>query len=295
MGRRSFAGLVLGATFGALSAIGCSVTTADLPRPGTCDPFELTAVDPAPDSQGIAPDVVPALTFNDFPDPDTIDVSTVLLFTGFYYHTGRYWVDLVDRRAFFRPSGQLGMGLGYTLSLRPGIRSLRGCQLDGTSTVPGSPGGSNQSPTFRFQIVAPGARRNPSPLTLPATSFGQLMGILSSHCAGGACHLGTGDALPPDGLCASSPAGGLSLCARDARDAMVGVPSRQVSRLVLVVPHDSARSYLLRKIIGAPPVVGHVGVPDDTLSQDDQRAIADWIDTGAPGAPESAEANDGGI
>jgi hypothetical protein len=84
--------------------------------------------------------------------------------------------------------------------------------------------------------------------------------------------------------------GRLSLCAAEARDKLVGEPSRQIARLVRVAPQDSARSYLLRKLIGAPPVVGHLGVPNDDLSQDELRTLQSWIDTGAQQPPPAVDA-----
>jgi hypothetical protein len=249
----------------------------------------LTAVSPAPDVQEVPPDVVPALTFNDFADPDTVDGSTFLLFTGLFYHTGRYWVDLVEKKAYFRPSGPLTMGLGYTLAIMPGIRSLRGCALQRDLPLLGAAG--TDTLTVRFNIVDPGTVRPPTPVPAPAATYPQVAGVFAAHCAGAACHLNGAETPSQAGGCAPAPAGGLSLCERDARDALVGIPSRQVSRLVLVTPRDSSRSYLLRKIIGAPPVVGHIGVPNDNLSQDDEHVIEDWIDRGAL----PAQPNDGAL
>ena len=63
---------------------------------------------------------------------------------------------------------------------------------------------------------------------------------------------------------------------------MVGVISKQVSRLAIVAPRDSARSYLLRKLLGAPPVTGHQGPPEDALADAELVALQSWIDSGAP-------------
>jgi hypothetical protein len=88
--------------------------------------------------------------------------------------------------------------------------------------------------------------------------------------------------------CLTAPAAGLSLCDREARGALVDVPSRQVSRLDLVKRNDSARSYLLRKLLPgdtddrpAPGALGHRDPPGAPLPTDDLRLIARWIDTGA--------------
>ena len=83
-------------------------------------------------------------------------------------------------------------------------------------------------------------------------------------------------------------AAGLSLCAADAWNALVGVPSRQVDELRLVEAGDSARSYLLRKLLpasaGGGPITGVSGQrepPGEPLPEDQLRLIAAWIDGGA--------------
>ena len=78
----------------------------------------------------------------------------------------------------------------------------------------------------------------------------------------GGCHLDDDDGA--DGGCAgAAPAAGLSLCAAEAWAALVDVPSRQTDALRLVEPGDSARSYLLRKLLPATadggPIAGVVG------------------------------------
>jgi hypothetical protein len=256
----------------------CSVSDGDLPRPGTCKPFELVDLMPAPDSVDVPPDIIPAVTFNDFPDPDTISLSTVVLYTGFFYHTGHYWVDLVERRAFFQPSGELALGLGYSLVLKAGIRSMRGCDLE--MPTAGSGASSSRVYAVRFQTLDPGADRHPQPVP-PSASYGQVVDLFGAHCAGSSCHLDSGRSPTAPEACLAEAAGSLSLCARDAHAGLVGVPSRQVIRLARVAPRDSARSYLLRKLIGAPPIVGHAGAPEDELSTDDLHIIQSWIDGGA--------------
>ena len=291
--------LVCGLAAAAVPA--CSVPTSELPHPGTCGALQLVEVVPAPNAVDVPGDVVLSLTFNDFPNPDTIDAGTMVLFTGFYYHTGTYWVDLVDRRALYRPSGWLMPDLGYTLVVRPQIRSLRGCKLEAPAALPG--GTRPDLYTFRFTIAAPGTGVPPSPPEPPPppATYGEVVELFAQHCAGSACHLDTSEgktsADPASCLPEVIAGGRLSLCARDARQDLVGVPSRQIARLVRVAPQDSSRSYLLRKLIGAPPVVGHLGVPGDQLSQHELRRVQSWIDTGArgPAAPADGAAPDSGV
>ena len=108
-----------------------------------------------------------------------------------------------------------------------------------------------------------------------------MVGLFGGHCAGGGCHLSRTGTPGSDAACPDTPAGALSLCARDAYDQLVGVPSVQAGRLVRVAPQDSSRSYLLRKLVGAPPLVGHTASPQNGLSRDDLLAVEAWIDTGA--------------
>lgn len=253
----------------------CSAPT-QAPRPGTCDPFKIVNFSPGSGAVDVLPDVTMAVTFNDFPDPDTVDVSTFQLFTGLFYHTGRYWVDLIGRQALFQPSGPLSLGLGYTVVVEPAIHSLRGCQLEAPSSTSDGMYPSSYSVMFRTIEQQP----SPPPV-VPPPAFADMVSLFGGHCAGGGCHLYGVIAPTDDAACSDTPAGALSLCARDAHGALVGVPSLQVNRLVRVVPRDSSRSYLLRKLLGAPPVVGHAGRSQNDLSADDLRTIEAWIDAGA--------------
>ena len=66
------------------------------------------------------------------------------------------------------------------------------------------------------------------------------------------------------------------------------MPSRQDNQLQRVEAGDSARSYLLRKLLPASPsggpiagVYGQREPPGEPLPEDQLRAIATWIDSGA--------------
>ena len=130
-----------------------------------------------------------------------------------------------------------GGRLGYSLHLRPALSSLSGCP--GTSediefiTGPGPAGGTPTAAgrircrsadlhhPLRGRRVSPGGRERRR--RLPA-----------------------------------APAAGLSLCAPESWDQLVAVPSRQDDRLQRVEAGDSARSYLLRKLLPRHPL----GRPD---------------------------------
>jgi hypothetical protein len=218
---------------------------------------------PRPNDVGVPTDVVFRITFDDYPDPDTVRSDSVLLTTGFFWVPGTYGVDLIGKAAIVRPISWLSPDLGYSLHLRPALASLSGCP------------GTSEEVEF---ITGAGPAGAPTPETPP---FEQVQAIFDSRCAGG-CHLTDGNA-----GCVSPAAADLSLCATDAWASLVAAPSHQTDRLRLVEPGDSARSYLLRKLLSTPEgarlpgVAGHRDPPGAPLSEPELRLIAAWIDGGA--------------
>ena len=211
-------------------------------------------------------DVVFRITFDDYPDPDTVRSSTLLLTTGYFWVPGTYGVDLIGKAAVMRPIRSLVPELGYALHLRPALSSLAGCA-----------GGSAD---IEFVTASGAAGVEPPP---PPKFDEAIQPIFEARCGGG-CHLGPDDALG----CLPSPAADLSLCAADSWTRLVGAPSQQTDQLKLVQPGDSARSYLLRKLLPAdtasgriPGVAGQREPPGEPLSEDQLRLIAAWIDAGA--------------
>ena len=180
---------------------------------------------------------------------------------------GSYGTDMIAKTAVMRPISRLTPGLGYSLHLRPALSSLAGC-----------PGTSEE-----IEFITGDGPSGDTPQ--PPATFDSVQRILGARCAGAGCHLAAGDA--GDG-CLAAPAAGLSLCAPEAWDQLVAVPSRQDSQLQLVEAGDSARSYLLRKLLPAKPsggpiagVYGQREPPGEPLLEDQLRAIATWIDGGA--------------
>ena len=241
------AALVLAASLSAgLGA--CSAPTEETPRPGTCDPFQIVNFSPGSGAVDVPPDVTVAVTFNDFPDPDTVDISTFRLFTGLFYHTGRYRVDLIGRQALFQPSGPLSLGRGYTIVVEPMIHSLRGCQLEAPS--PTSDGMHPISYSVMFQTI----EQQPSPPpVVPIPAFADVVSLFGGHCAGGGCHLDGVVAPTDDAACPDTPAGALSLCARVGFAPLLGFSSLGGTLRGGGGPGCFSRSYLLRKLLGAPP------------------------------------------
>jgi len=218
---------------------------------------------PPPGNDGVPTDTAIRVTFSDFPDPDTISVSSMLLTSGFFRVPESYRVDMLTRSVLMTPISDLTADVGYAVTVTRGVRSLAGCSAPTvhTSFITGDgPIGTGRPPSPTFADIAP---------------------IFSARCAGG-CHAA------PDGTCLDAPVAGLSLCPTEARAALVDVPSRQLSDIALVVPYNAGRSYLIRKIVpatpGGGPVPGTFGQrepPDAPLPDDQIRAISDWIDGGA--------------
>src|SRR3569623_2444 len=242
---------------------GCSVTTNEEPRQGACTPFQLGSLTPDCASD-VRTDTKFGYSFTDFPDPDSAINANFGVVSGPYYYTAHEAADLSGRAIVFKPTASLPAGLGFTLAMSGRISSLRGCPL--TPPPPDLPGGKPAgSYYFAIHTVEPNVDLPAEPPAPPAATFSQVLDVMAQHCAGAGCHL---DAA---GGCLPAPGGGLSLCAAQAFDALVSVPSRQVSRLAIVVPRDSSRSYVLRKLLAAPPVAGHQGPPDDSLPEDELR------------------------
>jgi hypothetical protein len=223
----------------------------------------VAAWSPPGSAAGVPTDVILAVTFSDYPDPDTVGELSMLLTTGVFRVPESYRVDLADKAVTMTPDGVLNTDLGYTVTVMPNVASLAGCS---------GPGGERRFTT------GDGPANPPSP-AVPALA--DVQAIFTAQCAGG-CHADT------SGGCLAAPFAGLSLCAAEAHDALVDVPSREVSSLALVAPLDSARSYLLRKLLpataGGGPIPGTLGQrepPGPPLPPDQLRTIAAWIAGGA--------------
>ena len=262
--------LAVAALMAVASATSCSYTSDETPYPGACAPLVPIAWTPPGDSVDVPTDVIIKVKFNDYPDPDGVRSGALLLTTGFFWIPGTYGVELIDKQATFRPWRPLVSQLGYTIHLRPAIGSLAGCP------------GTVVEREFR---TGDGPVGVPEP---PTVTLAEVQDIFDRRCGGGGCHLDT-TAGPGETGCLAAPAAGLSLCAPHAWAALVQVPSRQTAALPLVDSGDSARSYLLRKLLPATadegPIAGVVGQrepPGPPLPDAELRAVAAWIDAGAP-------------
>jgi len=242
-----------------LGAAGCNSYPTDVtPYPGLCPKMYVADWSPPEGAVDVPVDATIKVTFSDYPDPDSVGEPSMLLTTGVFRLPETYRVDLADKAVTMRPDGVLDTDLGYTVTVTQNVVSLAGCS-------------------------GPTTGQHASNLLTPAAPpLANVQAIFDASCAGSSCHI------DPSGGCLAAPYGGLSLCAAEARDALVDVPSREVGSLALVAPLDSARSYLLRKLLpataGGGPIPGTLGQrepPGPPLPADQILTIAAWIDGGA--------------
>ena len=253
------------------AAAGCSDAVRHDPVPrGPAAPLQPGHLDSrAGTASGRRPISEFAIVFDDYPDPDTFGSDTLLLTTGFYWVPGAYRVDLMraDRR-----------------------HDDRGAGSPATSATPS---------TWRRPAVAGGVRDRPTPPAVPDRRS-RRRARPDPHAPFGR---GAGDVrdplqrrgLPPVGpgtaaVACTAPAGGLSLCAEEAWDALVDVPSRQEVGCGWCGPATPpaatcSASCCLRLPDGAPP--SHRGRPPEPARRSPlgprpaPRPVAAWIDAGA--------------
>jgi hypothetical protein len=219
---------------------------------------------PPADGAGVPTDIVISVSFTDYPDPDTVGLGSMLLTTGVFRVPETYHLDLASKTVTMTPTGPLVTRLGYSVSVLAALRSLAGCAA---------------MPELVSFVTGDGAAGRSAPIVPTLSS--DVQPIFDSRCAGN-CHA------DGSGGCLATPVSGLSLCAAEARDALVGAPSREVSGLLRVAPGDSARSYLLRKVLPAtagggpiPTTLGEREPPGAPLTATELATIAAWIDGGA--------------
>jgi hypothetical protein len=251
----------------AVAASACSKPTDDQPYPGACAPLRALHFQPSGGEEDVPRNEPVQVRFDQYPDPDSATLGGLIVMTGPFYHPGEIHLDLIEKTITYAPAGGWRPALGYSIDVRAGLVSLQGC-----AALP-------EQRVFRSASAAPA----PAPPATP-TPYSAVQPIFASRCAGAACHRATAD---QGGGCLTTPAAGLSLCDADALSALVNVPSSQVTRLHLVEPLDSSRSYLLRKLLPgdtpdrpAPTTLGHRDPPGDPLSNAELHAVASWIDDG---------------
>jgi hypothetical protein len=270
-------------------AAACSSTTSDpVFDVASSAPlsFAVTA-DPPPTAQGIYRDATIRVVIDDYPDPNTVDFAGVQLRSGKNAFDGTLSVDLVGRAILFKPRSLLEAGLTYELVITPKMHAL-----DGRA--------AHSEKVFE---IAVGPDVNPSPPAPPApVTWAADLAVTIGGCAP-FCHSPVGKR---NNL--RNPTRGLDLTGdpHDTRLGLVYAPSVGLAgtpyQLNRVTPHDSARSVLVRKLIGGNAHASSKDPPYPEMQVDGRRMpilldenapapnplddatirlVQDWIDQGA--------------
>jgi hypothetical protein len=216
-------------------------------------PFTVVAAAPTADATGVPLDQPVDVYFSDLLDPDSATRDNFILRSGTTQFTGGFQVDLIDRRLRYRPARLLQPHLEMRVLVGQHLRTLDGREL-GADLEYGFATGT-----------ALGGDEPPQPVLLD-----EVAPLLATRCAG--CHEGAGAYR------------GLVLVDADAAFAgLVGRASVERPEMLLVAAGDHARSYLVRKLLDAPGIVGDRMPPPDAAPLDAValRRLADWIDEGA--------------
>ena len=185
------------AAVSAAALAACSATTDRVPYEGNCPPFELLTTSPSSNASDVPTNTDVTLYYSDFPDPETVNVDSIVLTSSRYRWTGHYNVDLVDKKIRFRPASPLQPNLTYTVTVFKNLGSLQGCTPS-----------RDERRFFR-------TGSQPGPIPGPATApFADVLAIFGRSCAGATCHR------PPEpsgpGPCTSKAPKDLSLCDAEA-------------------------------------------------------------------------------
>jgi hypothetical protein len=203
--------------------------------------LEVSTV-PPPDGDGkIVRDALLRVSFDDYPDPDTAQFGPLLLRSGNATFDVLMRVDLTGRAITVQPRSLLAPDTQYELVLGAELRALSGRTLGQTQVAALS--------------VGSGLNPSPSPSPTPVTFETDVYPLLSS-CAP-YCH--TRDRCPGRTPPNRNPSRDLDLAGdpTDPKLGLIDVPAVSLrdtdNPLRRVQPFDSARSVLLRKILGGDP------------------------------------------
>jgi hypothetical protein len=241
-----------------------------------------------PNGEGAAPNALIRIVCDDYPDPDAVAFGTVLLRSGRVNLDADLRVDLPGRAILLQPRAPLEPQTSYEVFVAPQVRALDGREVGGAGATAQLTVGTTLAP--------------PPQKPARVTWNDQVQGLLMD-CAP-FCHAPEDASGRP-----RAPARQLDFTRSpdDPIFGLIGVLSVGLSGtpypLARVVPGDSARSALLRKVLGgdrrlasedAPypemrvdgrrmPLPLNDGDPPPPPLRDDQvRLLQQWIDDGAP-------------
>ena len=232
---------------------------------------------PQPGGSGVYRNSRFVLTFDDYPDPDTLPFGAVALTSGSALFDATVRVRLVDRAIEVRPRSLLWPNNLYLLSVS-GIGSI----------------GGRHVPDAGLGVrIGVGGELAELPSEPPPPQWADVRPHLEG-CAVAGCHTQRDGKAPARNLVLDGDP-------RDSIYGLIGVPAlsrRDTSaRLARVAPGDAARSVLLRKLLGGDPSEAEAGErwpkmaidgvrmppwPAPPLDEATLHLIEAWIDGGAP-------------
>lgn len=184
---------------------------------------------------------------------ERLEYDQIQLFAGRLRLAVSLSTDLLERRVRITPSNLLRPELRHQVRISADLRGLDGSTL------------GDEPQTFEFTTGTSTAELVPTGLLLVTAE--DLQPLWNRRCVG--CHGRAGRA----GVDLSSP--------KSAIASLRNVAS-QGSTLLRVRPGDHARSYLLRKLLGGPGIIGYRMPPEGApVTTDQLRDVAAWIDGGA--------------
>lgn len=229
------------------------------PLPGPTG-FAVTGSTPGNDATGVLLGAPVIVTFNDYPDPATTITSAVVLRSMGGSNPGEITadarVDLIDKTLIVVPQAALEASTNYQLTLTTTVASLRQRTLSNDVTI-----------SFTTGQTGGGGLPAPPQRTL-AVDIQPIWNDATDGCVRPGCHD------------AASASAGLVLETGSTAGNLIRVLAGEVD-LDRVRPGDPAASYLLRKVLGTPDIVGGRMPIGRVLPPNEIRAISDWILGGA--------------
>jgi hypothetical protein len=237
---------------------GCSYRTSVPmfdPIPGSTG-FAVTGSTPANGATGVLRGAAVIVNFSAFPDPATAISTAVQLRSTAGEIAADLRVDLIDNTLIVEPQAELEANTAYQLNLTTALASLGRQQLGNAVTI-----------SFTTGQTGGGGLQPPPALTL-ANDIQPIFDNPTTGCARPGCH---------DAVDAQA---GLVLDASSAASFLIDVAASEVA-LDRVRTGDPASSYLLRKVLGTPDIVGGIMPVGGRLTPAEIRRISDWILGGA--------------
>jgi hypothetical protein len=221
-------------------------------------PLNLTfSTEPPAGADGVALDATAVVTFDDYPDPDTVGFGPVLLRSGKANFDSDIRVDLVHQSVRIRGRAPLQPGTTYEVLIDPTVTGF-----DGRASLD----------TVAFTFTTGAQPITPPPTPLPPVTWSDIQYALASQpvpADGCPPPPQSSDMAPVLGGCAPychTPCGGSGLLraptrrldlSADPNDPVYGlihVPSAGLqgtrAQIPRVLPGDSSHSLLLRKLLG---------------------------------------------